>query len=180
MNDEKYLSYVKTLLHDVHFPVRSGDVEIRRIDHPDHYVHVLFVDDAPIVSTSEADLMYHKCLATNCAGNVLLTGYGLGIAALLAQHNVFVDTITIIEKNVDVARVLSQLVTPKLTKLKNLYIADANTAIPHELFDYSFIDHDNTYDKDLIDQYRECSVALTTGVAEVHQWWDRVRWERGN
>jgi hypothetical protein len=162
MTNEEYLDHVGRITQGAWRAVNYLSVKIIERVFNDNSVFLLHIDNKPIVSSSRYDLLYHKQIA-EFEGEVLLTGLGLGIGLLLAEHNPKITAVDVIEINPHVGIAL-QGTYPNTPKLRNFIVGNAETPSVLSLGTYGniFIDHRQLdYPDELLDVYRQHGNVIT-------------------
>jgi hypothetical protein len=124
----------------VPFSEQNTSVKIHKGAFGDAFV--LHIDDICNMTTFAVDILDHRMIFEGAFGDVLLTGLGLGLGALLAYHNSNVNSITVIENNPVIIEKITPMICNNMTRIVPKIIAeDANIWIPNKHFDFAYIDH---------------------------------------
>jgi hypothetical protein len=117
---------------------------IRIVKGPDHiagelcHSFELWIDEAIWMTTGSIDLLDHRVVYDEFYGDILLTGFGLGLGVRLAQLNPRVNSITVVEINPTIVEVGSS----QLPSHHNVTVIcdDAFTWVPDKKFHCAYHD----------------------------------------
>lgn len=163
---EDQMQYLDALLGQIVFPwhpFSQDNVEI--VQHDGNWkISSLLIDGNCYMTNSAPDLLDHRKIFEEAEGDILLTGYGLGLGVILADLNLKVNTITVVENNQTIIDVICPMVDSVCKRIKaNVLYLDANTWIPEQIYDFAFIDHD---------YQRADSERYTPFCKKLVSWWD--------
>lgn len=156
----------------------EGGIQIHReaTPWPDlrYLAHTLYIDDVDAMSTTPVDLLDHAAILKDFAGDVLITGFGLGVSSLMAAANPNVTSVTVIEFD---ERVLQHVAGP--LQLPNIQIihADADLWEIDRPFDCAFLDHrvDGAVPAEVVDRYRGEIPVVLDWAEEREKLWQTVQ-----
>lgn len=105
-------------------------------------VYSLTIDGFGWMNSNPIDLLDHRRILDEASGDVLLTGLGLGVGVLFANANPNVESITVLEKDERVARLIWPMVSQRLQTRCWFVLADADEYdYSPESYNFAFIDH---------------------------------------
>lgn len=94
------------------------------------------------MNSNPIDLLDHRRILDEASGDVLLTGLGLGLGVLFANANPLVESITVIERDERVARLVWPMVARRLKTRCWFVLADADTYdYSSENYSFAYVDH---------------------------------------
>lgn len=160
------ITYLDNLLGKIVFPwveFENGLIAIYQHEH-DWTISSLFIDGACYMTNSAPDLLDHRKILEDAEGDVLLTGYGLGLGVIFANMNHKVNTITVIENNSVIIETIGPMVNSVYNRIMTeVLCADADAWIPSKSYDFAFIDHG--YQRANAERYAPFCNTLVS-------WWD--------
>lgn len=160
------MSYLDVVLEKITFPwhpFTQDNVVITQHD-GNWKISSLFIDGDCYMTNSAPDLLDHRRIFEEAEGDILLTGYGLGLGVILADLNPKVNTVTVVENNQTIIDMICPMVESVCSRInvEVLYL-DANIWIPEKVYDFAFIDHD--YQRADSERYAPFCKTLVS-------WWD--------
>ncbi len=163
---DEQVNFLVNVLNTIPFPWKpfnEGNIDLHVTEGALGEEFVLNIDNQCYMTTSAPDLLDHQSIL-QASGDILLTGFGLGLGVLYANANPNVKSATILEQNKDVIEHIAPMVLAKCTnKPINIIECDANTWNPDKQYNFGFIDHAYQRADDFI--YKLCCTKYVN-------WWD--------
>lgn len=160
------MDYLARVLEKITFPwheFSKNNVEIIQ-QNGNWRISTLNINGNCYMTNSAPDLLDHRRIFEEAKGNILLTGYGLGLGILLSDLNPNVNTVTVVENNQTIIDVICPMVDSVCKRIKaDVLFFDANIWIPQKVYDFAFIDHD--YQRADSEKYAPFCKTLVS-------WWD--------
>ena len=137
-----FLSEVYSVIHDVWEPYDSDGVALVPSPGLVGTQYTLNIDGICNMTSGPIDLLDHCSILERATGDVVLTGLGLGIGVLFADHNPRITSVTVVECDRRVIVAVWPLLYQALKRISpRLVVADANRWIPDQTYDFAFLDH---------------------------------------
>lgn len=134
-------------------------------------IHSLTIDGFGWMNSNPVDLLDHRKILDQASGDVLLTGLGLGLGVLFANANPLVESITVIEKDERVARLVWPMVSQRLQTRCWFVLADADSYnYSSESYSFAYVDHAaEAPPADTVEKIADCSDQVVIWWEEVHE-----------
>ena len=148
----------------------AGDIAVVKSEGRFGDVFSLFVGSTNWMNTNPIDYLDHAKILNDFAGNVLLTGMGLGLGLVYCSMNPEVRSVTVCEKDRRIIELAHALVVPHIRHIRSgLHVKYVEgDATNYELvgrFDCAFLDHaEAKIAEGVVDGYR-------SKCAHVVEWW---------